>query len=47
MYYWTKRKGYDPRTALDGQVRVQDNTTYNFTYYQPIRTISGGLTVKF
>ena len=47
VYYWTKRKGYDPRTALDGQVRVQDNTTYNFTYYQPIRTISGGLTVKF
>lgn len=47
VYYWTKRKGYDPRTALDGQVRVQDNSNVNFTYYQPIRTISGGITVKF
>lgn len=47
VYYWTKRKGYDPRTALDGQVRVQDDSDLNFTYYQPIRTISGGITVKF
>lgn len=52
VYYWTKRNGYDPRTSLTGQVRVQDVTTssdssQNFYYYQPIRTISGGLTVKF
>jgi TonB-linked SusC/RagA family outer membrane protein len=47
VFYWTRRKGYDPRTALDGQVRVEDNTDVNFTYYQPIRTISGGITVKF
>ena len=54
VYYWTKRKGYDPRTSLTGQVRVQDVTSTStsgssssFTYYQPIRTISGGLTVKF
>lgn len=47
VYYWTKRKGYDPRSAFDGQVRVQDNSDYNFTYYQPIRSISGGLTIKF
>ena len=47
VYYCTKRKGYDPRTALDGQVRVQDDSDLNFTYYQPIRTISGGITVKF
>ena len=47
VFYWTKRKGYDPRTALDGQIRVQDDTNYDFTYYQPIRTISGGITVRF
>lgn len=54
VYYWTKRKGYDPRTSLTGQVRVQDvyststtSSSSSFTYYQPIRTISGGLTVKF
>jgi len=51
VYYWTKRKGYDPRTSLTGQVRVQDvystSSSNSFTYYQPIRTISGGLTVKF
>ncbi len=47
VFYWTKRKGYDPRTALDGQVRVQDTSDGNFVYYQPIRTISGGVSVKF
>ena len=47
VYYWTKRHGFDPRSALDGQVRVQDDTSYNFERFQPIRSISGGITVKF
>lgn len=38
VYYWTKRKGYDPRTALDGQTSA---------LYPPTRSISGGLTVRF
>ncbi len=47
VYYWTKRHGFDPRSALDGQVRVQDDTSYSFERFQPIRSISGGITVKF
>lgn len=39
VYYWSKRKGLDPRQSITG-----DN---NSTYYSPIRTLSGGLSVTF
>ena len=39
VYYWTKRKGLDPRNSLSGSVSI--------TNFHPIRTISGGVTVKF
>lgn len=39
LYYWTARKGLDPRNTLTGSV-----STSNF---HPIRSISGGITVKF
>jgi TonB-linked SusC/RagA family outer membrane protein len=38
IYYWTKRKGFDPRTGL---------LYGSYGGYSPIRSISGGLTVKF
>ncbi|MCC8188177.1 MAG: TonB-dependent receptor [Bacteroides sp.] len=37
--YWSKRKGFDPRQSY--------NETTNATYYSPMRTISGGITLKF
>ena len=37
--YWSRRQGLDPRTSFSG------NSAY--TSYLPIRTISGGLTIKF
>ena len=40
VYYWTKRKGYDPRSAINGLVQASNT-------FQPIRSISGGITVKF
>jgi TonB-linked SusC/RagA family outer membrane protein len=40
VYYWTKRKGYDPRSAINGSVQASNT-------FQPIRSISGGITVKF
>lgn len=39
VWYWSARKGLDPRQSITGS-----NTN---TYYSPIRTISGGLTVTF
>ncbi|MDR3118902.1 MAG: SusC/RagA family TonB-linked outer membrane protein [Mediterranea sp.] len=39
VFYWSKRKGFDPRQSY------KDRT--NATYYSPIRTISGGVTLKF
>ena len=39
VYYWSKRKGFDPRQSYD--------TTTNATYYSPMRTISGGITLNF
>ena len=39
VYYWSKRKGFDPRQSFNGMT--------NDTLYSPIRTISGGLTVTF
>ena len=37
--YWSKRKGFDPRTSLNGN--VSDGT------YSPMRTTSAGISVKF
>ena len=34
VWYWSKRKGYDPRGGSN-------------SYYSPIRTISGGVTLTF
>lgn len=39
VWVWSKRQGLDPRQSLTGAV--------NNTYYAPIRTISGGLTLSF
>jgi TonB-linked SusC/RagA family outer membrane protein len=38
IYLWSARKGLDPR---------QSNTTSNSTYYSPMRSISGGLSITF
>lgn len=37
--YWSKRKGFDPRQGFSGGT--------NATNYSPMRTISGGITIKF
>ena len=39
VFYWSKRKGFDPRQSY--------SETTNATYYSPMRTISGGITVTF
>ena len=39
VFYWSKRRGFDPRQSYS------DAT--NATYYSPMRTISGGITLKF
>lgn len=39
VYYWSKRKGLDPRTSLTGDT---DEGSYS-----PMRTISGGISIKF
>lgn len=39
VWYWSQRKGLDPRQALNG--------LSNPYYYAPIRTFSGGVTVTF
>lgn len=39
VWLWAKRQGIDPRQSISGSV--------NNTYYAPIRTISGGLSVSF
>ena len=39
VFYWSKRKGFDPRQSY--------NETTNATYYSPMRTISGGVTFEF
>ena len=40
VWYWSARQGFDPRQS-------SSNTTTNATYYSPMRTISGGVTVRF
>ncbi len=39
VFYWSKRKGFDPRQSY--------SSTTNATYYSPMRTISGGITLNF
>lgn len=39
VFYWSRRKGFDPRQSY--------GSTINATYYSPMRTISGGITLKF
>ncbi len=39
VFYWSKRKGFDPRQSYS------DST--NATYYSPMRSFSGGITLKF
>lgn len=39
IYYWTKRRGFDPRSSLTGEPLEVD--------YMPMRTISAGISVKF
>ncbi len=39
IYYWSYRKGLDPRQSFSGGT--------NNASYSPVRTISGGLTVQF
>lgn len=39
VWVWSKRQGLDPRQSISGSVTN--------TYYKPIRTISGGITVTF
>ena len=39
VFYWSARKGFDPRYSFSG------GTSYS--NYSPVRTISGGITLKF
>ncbi|MDY6378287.1 MAG: SusC/RagA family TonB-linked outer membrane protein [Bacteroidales bacterium] len=39
MYYWSKRRGFDPRQSYDSST--------NATNYSPMRTVSAGVTIKF
>lgn len=39
VFYWSKRKGFDPRTSFDGSTSAGD--------YSQMRTISGGINIQF
>ena len=39
LYYWSARKGFDPRQSF--------SSSSTATRYSPMRTVSGGITVKF
>jgi hypothetical protein len=39
VFYWSKRKGFDPRQSY--------SDVTNATYYSPMRTVSGGITLNF
>ena len=39
VFYWSKRKGFDPRQAFTGDI--------SDTLYSPLRVISGGITLRF
>ena len=42
LYYWTKRKGFDPRMGS-----LYGNYNNSSSYAFPTRTVSGGLSVEF
>lgn len=42
VYYWSKRKGFDPRMG-----ELYGNYNSNSGYAYPMRTISGGISVEF
>ena len=39
LYYWSARKGFDPRQSF--------SSSTNAANYSPMRTVSGGITLKF
>jgi hypothetical protein len=39
IYYWSKRKGFDPRGSFSGSTSTSS--------YSPVRTITGGFNVQF
>lgn len=39
LWLWSKRQGLDPRQSIDGSVTA--------SYYAPMRTLSGGITLTF
>ena len=39
LYYWSKRRGFDPRGSFWGSTST--------TSYSPVRTFTGGLTIQF
>ncbi len=39
LYYWSARKGFDPRQSFSSAATA--------TNYSPMRTVSGGVTIKF
>ena len=39
VFYWSKRKGFDPRQSYSASSSASN--------YSPMRTISGGITLKF
>lgn len=39
LFYWSKRKGFDPRSSFSGDVSRLS--------YSPIRSVSGGISVQF
>jgi TonB-linked SusC/RagA family outer membrane protein len=48
VFYWSKRNGFDPRQGYSSRTTSDIyNITPNATYYSPMRTISGGITIKF
>ncbi|MDR2148438.1 MAG: SusC/RagA family TonB-linked outer membrane protein [Tannerella sp.] len=48
VFYWSKRNGFDPRQAFSDRTTSENYSLLpNATYYSPMRTISGGITIKF
>ena len=39
VYYWSRRKGFDPRYSYSGATTQAG--------YSPVRTISGGINIQF
>ena len=45
LYYWSKRKGFDPRGSFNG---MTDATGYDsYLTYPSSRCISGGINIRF